>query len=223
MTLGPLVPTRMRLLVVTDWSLGEARLLRALEQACALGAEVGVQHRHPEAPTRAFLQEARALASLCAQYNNPFFVNGRLDVALLVGAHLHLPVDAPTPAAVRPHMPAGKLVSAAAHDEAELGRAAGADLVLLSPVFRPSSKPTDKRPTLGPEGYARLSVRSTCPTLALGGIRPDTLRLLGQVEGVAVQGAVLASPDPAGVARALLAGLSAARRSCVPAEGGLRG
>jgi thiamine-phosphate pyrophosphorylase len=209
----------MRLLLVTDWSLGETRLLRALEQVCALGAEVGVQHRHPGAPTRAFLQEARTLASLCARYDNPLFVNGRLDVALLLGAHLHLPVDGPTPAQVRPHLPEGKRVSAAAHDEVELARAAGADLVLLSPVFRPASKPSDTRATLGPEGYARLSARSTCPTLALGGIRPDTLPLLGPVEGVAVQGAVLGSPDPAGVARALLAGLSAARRTCVPAWG----
>jgi thiamine-phosphate pyrophosphorylase len=210
-TLGPALPTRMRLLVVTDWSLGETRLLRALEQVCALGVEVGVQHRHPEAPTRAFLQEARALASLCARYKNPLFVNGRLDVALLVGAHLHLPVDGPTPAEVRPHLPEWNMLSAAAHNQAELARVAGADWVLLSPVFRPFSKPTDTRPTLGPEGYTRLRARATCPTLALGGIDPDTLPLLGPVDGVAVQGAVLAAPDPASVARALLAGLSAAR------------
>jgi thiamine-phosphate pyrophosphorylase len=218
-TAEPFGPTRMRLLIVTDWSLEETRLLNALQKACALGAEVGVQHRHPGAPTRAFLQEARALAALCAEYGNPFFVNGRLDVALLVGAHLHLPVDGPTPSEVRPHLPKGRMLSAAAHDEAELARAVGADWVLLSPVFRPSSKPGDTRPTLGPEGYARLRARSSCPTLALGGIRLDTLPLLGPVEGLAVQGAVLADPDPAGVARALLAGLSAARRTCVPARG----
>jgi thiamine-phosphate pyrophosphorylase len=208
-TRGLLSPTRLRLLVVTDWSLGEKRLLEALEAVCALGAEVGVQHRHPEAPTRAFLKEARRLASLCCSYHNPLFVNGRLDVALLVGAHLHLPVDGPTPSDVRPHLPQGTLVSAAVHNEVELVRAEGADFLLLSPVFRPSSKPSDTRPTLGPEGYARLCARARCPALALGGIRLDTLPLLGAVDGVAVQGAVLASLDPAGVARALLAGLAA--------------
>jgi thiamine-phosphate pyrophosphorylase len=208
-TAGPAVATTLRLLVVTDWSLGEASLLRALEQLCALGAEVAVQHRHPGTPTRAFLREARMLASLCGQYNTRLFVNGRLDVALLVGAHLHLPVDGPTPAQVRPHLPKGALLSAAVHDEAELARAVGADFLLVSPVFPPSSKPSDTRPTLGPLGYARLSAHSPCPTLPLGGIRPDTLPLLGPVAGVAVQGAVLASQDPAGVARALLACLAA--------------
>jgi thiamine-phosphate pyrophosphorylase len=215
-TRGPLSPARLRLLVVTDWSLGEKHLLEALEAVCALGTEVGVQHRHPESPTRDFLQEARRLASLCGAYDNPLFVNGRLDVALLVGAHLHLPVDGPTPSEVRPHLPQGTLVSAAVHNEAELVRADGADFLLLSPVFRPSSKPSDTRPTLGREGYARLRARAKCPALALGGIGPDTLPLLGPVDGVAVQGAVLASPDPAGVARVLLAVLSAARKTCAP-------
>jgi len=197
----------MRLLLVTDWALGELRLRRALEQACALGPEVGVQHRHPGAPTRGFLEEARGLASLCAQNGNPFFVNGRLDVALLVGAHLHLPVDGPTPAEVRPHLPAGRWLSAAVHDEAELERARGADLLLLSPVFQPTSKPHDRRATLGPGGFARLRALASCPVLALGGIRVERLALLVPVEGVAVQGAVLQAEDPAGAARALLSAL----------------
>jgi thiamine-phosphate pyrophosphorylase len=200
----------MRLLLITDWSLGEGRLLAALEQACALGEQVGVQHRHPESDTRQFLGEARLLATLCARYQNPLFVNGRLDVALLVGAHLHLPVDGPTPAQVRPHLPAGRWVSAAVHDEAELRRAWGADLVLLSPVFRPNSKPDDARVSLGAGGYARLRALSACPSFALGGIGPDSLRLLGAVEGAAVQGAVLGAAKPATVARALLKTLTAA-------------
>ena len=197
----------MRLLLVTDWSLGEQRLLSVLEAVCALGPRVGIQHRHKEAATRPFLAQARTLALLCARHGNPLFVNGRLDVALLVGAHLHLPVDAPTPAEVRPHLPHGRWVSAAVHDEAELQRAAGADLVLLSPVFTPASKQADARPTLGRAGYARLRARSECPALALGGVRLERLPLLGAVEGAAVQGAVLGATDPVAAAQALLMAL----------------
>jgi thiamine-phosphate pyrophosphorylase len=200
----------MRLLLVTDWSLGEGPLLAALEQACALGSQVGVQHRHPQCQTRQFLAEARRLATLCAQHHNPFFVNSRLDVALLVGAHLHLPVDGPTPAEVRPHLPSGRWVSAAVHNEAELLRAAGADLVLLSPVFHPTSKPDDRRPTLGPAGFSQLRARAACPSFALGGIGPENIHSLSAVEGVAVQGAVLGAEKPAAVARALLDALRAA-------------
>lgn len=210
----------MRLLLVTDYSLGEERLLSVLEEACALGPQVGVQHRHPEASTRPFLAEARRLAALCARYGNPLFVNGRLDVARLVGAHLHLPVDGPTPAEVRPHLPPEKWVSAAVHDEGELERSAGADLVLLSPVFRPLSKPDATRPTLGPEGYARLRALSRCPAFALGGIRVETLRLLGPLEGVAVQGAVLHHAHPARVARDFLASLARPDAPSEPRVGG---
>jgi thiamine-phosphate pyrophosphorylase len=198
----------MRLLLITDWSLGEEPLLSALAQACALGPAVGIQHRHPGAAGRLFLAEARRIADLCARHQNPFFVNGRLDVALLLGAHLHLPVNGPSPAEVRPHLPAGMWLSAAVHDEAELQRAAGADLVLVSPVYPPTSKPVDVRTPLGPAGYARLRARAHCPALALGGIRPDTLPSLGPADGVAVQGAVLGAPDPASVVRALLSLLS---------------
>ncbi len=150
------------------------------------------------------------LAKLCARHGNPLFINGRLDVALLVGAHLHLPVEAPTPADVRPRLPTGRWVSAAVHDEAQLRRAHGADLLLVSPVFPAGSKKGDSRPTLGPEGYARLRALAVCPAFALGGIRLERLAGLGAVAGVAVQSAVLDAADPGAAAAALLAELSGA-------------
>ncbi len=101
------VPALPRLIVITDWRLPRNRLLSALERALEAGPDVAVQHRHPEAPARTFLEEARVLAALCRTRGNPLFVNGRLDVALLVGAHLHLPAYGPTVAEVRPLLPAG--------------------------------------------------------------------------------------------------------------------
>lgn len=197
----------MHLLVITDWTLGEERLFSVLGRLGALGPRLAVQHRHPGASTRTFLTQARALASLCARHGNPLFVNGRLDVALLVGAHLHLPVDAPTPAQVRAHLPRDLWVSASVHSPAELERALGADLLLVSPVFAPGSKPTDARPTLGAGGYARLRALARCPALALGGMTPERLGMLGGVDGVAVQSAVLGAEDPVAVAAAFLQAL----------------
>lgn len=153
------------------------------------------------------------LARLCARTGNPLFVNGRLDVALLVGAHLHLPAHAPPVATVRPHLPAGRWISAAVHTEEELARARGADLILVSPVFSPGSKPGDTRPTLGPEGFARIRAHAGCPAFALGGIGPARLPRLGPLDGVAVQSAVLAVPHPAHEAAALLGALARARAS----------
>ncbi|WP_224249165.1 thiamine phosphate synthase [Hyalangium gracile] len=193
-----------RLVVITDWRLPRARLLSALERALEAGPEVAVQHRHPDAPARAFLEEARWLAELCRARGNPLFVNGRLDVALLVGAHLHLPAHGPTVADVRPHLPAGRLVSVAVHDRDEALLARGADLALVSPVYAPGSKPGDTRPQLGPEGFQALAASVPCPALALGGITPERASLLPGAHGFAVISAVLEAEDPAAVARALL-------------------
>jgi thiamine-phosphate pyrophosphorylase len=198
------VPALPRLIVITDWRLPRARLLQALERTLEAGPEVAVQHRHPEAPGRAFLEEARLLAALCHARGNPLFVNGRLDVALLVGAHLHLPARGLTVEDVRPYLPAGRWVSVAVHDGDEARLAQGADLALVSPVYAPGSKPGDTRPPLGPEGFQALASALPCPALALGGLTPERAAQLAGARGFAVISAVLEAEDPAAVARALL-------------------
>ena len=193
-----------RLIVITDWRLPRARLLEAVGRSLEAGPGVAIQHRHPEAPARAFLEEARLLAALCHRRGNPLFVNGRLDVALLVGAHLHLPARGLTVEDVRPHLPAGHWVSAAVHDMDEARLAHGADLALVSPVYAPGSKPGDTRPPLGLEGFQALAAALPCPALALGGVTPERAGKLAGAHGFAVISAVLEATDPAAVARALL-------------------
>jgi thiamine-phosphate pyrophosphorylase len=192
-----------RLLVITDWRLPRARLLAAVEQALEAGPEVAVQHRHPEAPARLFLEEARLLAELCRARGRALFVNGRLDVALLVGAHLHLPAHGLTPEDVRPHLPPGRWVSVAVHDAHEAQAARGADLALVSPVFSPGSKPGDTRPTLGPEGFRKLAALLPCPALALGGVTSERAARVKGAAGFAVISAVLEAEKPTEAARAL--------------------
>ncbi|WP_426751662.1 thiamine phosphate synthase [Myxococcus sp. Y35] len=197
-----------RLVVITDWRLPPERLKWALTRALEAGPEVAVQHRHPEATGRRFLEEARELAALCHARGNPLFVNGRVDIALLVGAHVHLPAHGPAPTDVRPHLPAGRLISAAVHDVAEARWAEGADLALVSPVFPPGSKPLDTRPPLGPEGFRALSGTLPCAALALGGITPERAAALPDAAGFAVISGVLEAEDPAAAARTLLAARS---------------
>ena len=195
-----------RLIVVTDWTLPEDSHRTALEAVAALGPDVCIQHRDSGAPVRTFLERARWLALITGRSGAQLAINGRIDVALLVGAQVHLPVDGPRPWEVRPFLPAGRWISAAVHSEAELAHARGCDAVLLSPVFSPGSKPGDTRSPLGPEGFERL-VRRAMPTpcFALGGMTPERLQSLIHCQGAAVQSHVLRAPDPAAAARAFLA------------------
>ncbi|NOJ90111.1 thiamine phosphate synthase, partial [Myxococcus xanthus] len=106
---------------------------------------------------------------------------------------------------VRPHLPAGRWISAAVHDMAEARAARGADLALVSPVFAPGSKPGDTRPSLGPEGFSALAAALPCPALALGGITPARAVTLPDAAGFAVISSVLEADDPTAAARSLLA------------------
>jgi len=203
------------LIVITDWEIPRLALLAALESALSLGPEVAVQHRHPGATDRAFLEEGEQLAMLCRRFDNPLFVNGRLDVALLLRAHLHLPSRGIQVADVRAHLQAGAWISAAVHDLQEALEANGADLALVSPVFAPGSKLTAPRPPLGPEGFGRLAKETPCPAFALGGIAPSNASLLHGAGGFAAISSVLKARDPKAAANSLLNAARESRRRSV--------
>jgi len=193
-----------KLMVITDWEIPRHQLFERLEAAMSAGPAVAVQHRHPGASIRAFLEEAQALADLCRIGSNPLFVNGRLDVALLVDANLHLSARGILPGDVRPHLPAKAWVSIAVHDPQEAKAALGADFALVSPVFSPGSKPGDRRSPLGPEGFRELARATPCAAFALGGVTPSNAAQISNAAGLAVVSAVLRAEDPGRAARELL-------------------
>ncbi len=192
------------LVVITDWSLGEPRLFSQLEAALGAGPAVAVQHRNPGATARVYFEQAVRLRALCARFAAPLFVSARLDVALALEAHLHLPAWGLRPADVRDQLPSGRWLSVAVHNEAEAADAAGAHLALVSPVFPTSSKPGAA--LLGPAGFARLTAGLGCPAFALGGVTAQRAAQLPRGTGLAVSSAVLSAADPAAVVRALAAG-----------------
>lgn len=83
------------------------------------------------------------------------------------------------------------------HSEAEVNAAfaAGASYALLSPVWRPTSKPADTRPPLGLERF--LAAAEARPVYALGGLQPDRYRNLRRhgARG-AVSGALFGAESP---------------------------
>jgi thiamine-phosphate pyrophosphorylase len=116
-------------------------------------------------------------------------ITERRGLRLLVGADevlalqveadgLHLPerlaVDLPRLRAAHPDW----LITIAAHDgtAAKAGGAAGADALVVSPVF-PSRSPSAGEP-LGVEGLKRIVESVATPIYALGGVRADTVERL---------------------------------------------
>ena len=105
-------------------------------------------------------------------------VNDRLDVALAAGAQgVHLGGESAPPALVRARLPKSGLMGVSCHSlgEARLAEEAGADYILLAPIFTPFSKVTS-RPPLGLGGLRKICSEINTPILALGGISPERIR-----------------------------------------------
>ncbi len=177
--------------VITDWALPD--LLSRVEAVLASDRRVAVQHRNPGVGDRLFTEQAKALAAVCARHHAPLFVNGRLEVALLTQAHLHLPATGLRAIDVRPALPTGRLLSAAVHSMTE---AQPVDLALVSPVFAPGSKPFDTRPVLGVTGFETLAAQLPCPAFALGGLSAATAGSLRHAAGLAVISEVVHADSP---------------------------
>ncbi len=201
-----------RLLLITDWSLAD--FAERVDDALQAGPGIAVQHRDPGSTARHFFDNAWILQAICSRREAPLFINGRLDVALAVGAHLHLPVLALPVDEVRAHLPSEKMVSVSAHRTEEFQPSA--DLTLLSPVFQPSNKRASA-PMLGAGGFDALAARCPTPAFALGGMTPvrsaDLLTRCPRA-GVAVMGAVFRAPSPRAAASAFLEALPQQLAGC---------
>ncbi len=183
------------MLLITDWTVPDFET--KLERALSVGGAIAVQHRFSQATGKVFFETALRVHRLCLKHQVPLFINRRLDIALDLGAHLHLPSDAVTPNLARRLLPLSSAISVAVHSPEEAQRTIDADCALLSPVFTPHSKPEDARATLGIIGFMDLAKTVSCRSVALGGISPDNVHLLPPQTPVAAIGAVWNAPDVA--------------------------
>lgn len=155
----------------------------------ALPAGSAVIFRDYDAPRREAV--ARRYLSICRARGVFFLVAGDAALAARIGADgVHWPSFRTAPAPFPPRQ-APFIVTAACHTAAELAGAAarGADLALLSPVFRTQSHPGAAE--LGADRFRALAAASPIPVLALGGVDCGNARLLIErnVAGIAAIGA----------------------------------
>jgi thiamine-phosphate pyrophosphorylase len=198
----------MKALYVTDRkSAGDARVEDTL--AALSGApDISVQLRERETPDRECLRRAE-IARRTLGPEVALFVNRRFDIALAAAADgVHLPASGLPLARVRAGTPRGFRIGVSTHspEEARLAIEAGADLVLIGPIFDTPSK-AGFGPPLGVEALGQLPPRSEhgAQVLAIGGIREEDLDRLepwrDRIAGVAGIRLFQDADDPGGVAR----------------------
>ena len=181
------------------------------EQAL-LGGCAALQLRAKSMGDGARLRLARGLKQRCVQAKVPFWMNDRLDLALLADADgLHLGQDDLPIAEVR-RLWDTRLVGLSTHTLPQVSTAhmGGADVIGFGPVFGTTSK-KNPDPTVGLTGLREACARVPRPIVAIGGItltHAAELRKTG-ASYVAVISAVCSADDPQAAARALHRALTA--------------
>src|SRR6266852_3434683 len=108
-----------------------------------LDAGTGIlQIRHKGHWTRILFDQATRVARLCNQSAATLIVNDRADIALLLGAGLHLGQDDLPPQDARRLIVAGAILGYSTHNAGQLAAAAGepASYLALGPMFPTQSK-----------------------------------------------------------------------------------
>lgn len=203
------------LYLVTDRHQTGGRPLDAVVKEVLAGGVRAVQLRERDLPVREALRWAETLRSLTAEFGARLLINDRVDVCRAVGADgVQLRSDSLPIPAVRKILGPDCLIGRSVHSASEAIEAerAGADFVVLGPIYDTPSKRAMGKP-LGLSEIRSSAVRVAIPIFAIGGIRSDRIQeVIGNgARGVAVISALLQAPNPREAAEALLREIKAQR------------
>lgn len=163
------------LYAITDSQLlAGGRLLPYVAAALAGGARL-LQYRDKSADAARRLDEAGALAELCARHGAALIVNDDLELAARLGVGLHLGQEDGSLAAARARLGEAAIIGGTCHarlDLAERAVAEGASYVAFGRFFNSNTKPG--APAATPELLEQARAGIARPIVAIGGVTLET-------------------------------------------------
>ncbi|MBC7837920.1 MAG: thiamine phosphate synthase [Nitrospiraceae bacterium] len=197
-----------RLLVVTDRHQTKGRPLVPLLQQVLTAGTSAIQLRERDLSARELVTLAREVQAVTASSKSQFLINDRVDVALaLEGVGVHLRSNSlPLPVA-RQMLGSQRLLGISVHavEEAVQAEAAGADYIVLGPIYETPSKQTFG-PPLGIHTLEKAGKLVRIPIIGIGGVtaaRAREMRRAGAF-GAAVITAIFGADDVESATRELL-------------------
>ena len=191
-------PEDMLLYAVTDraWLNGET-LESQVEKALKGGATF-VQLREKELDEETFLEEAKKIKKLCAEYHVPFVINDNVDIALKIDADgVHVGQSDMEAGKVREKLGADKIIGVSAQTVEQALRAQehGADYLGVGAVFPTGSKADAVE--VDHDVLKAICEVVDIPVIAIGGITKDNVKdLAGSgICGIAVISAIFGQKD----------------------------
>ncbi len=198
----------LRLCLVTDRELARDRPLVDVVGAAIRGGVTMVQLREKTAPTRTFLEEARALKALLLPHRIPLIINDRVDIALAVDADgVHVGQKDMPVAVVRAMIGPNKIIGLSITNQQQVGNpdADLPDYLGMGPLYAQTTK-ADASTPLGVEGFRALRGLTRKPVIAIGGLKADNSApvLAAGADGLAVVSAIVSASDPQQAAAAFV-------------------
>lgn len=190
-----------RLYAITDLCTDASALIRKIEQAYRGGADI-IQLRSKALSDRAVIRLGLKIRKAAERYRKLFFLNDRVDLAMVIGADgVHLgQTDLPIPVARRLVRKAGKnlWIGKSTHSLAQAIQAERekADYIGVGPVFATPTKPGTA--PVGLELVRQVAHRVKIPWVVIGGIDCHNIHRVVRAGAarVAVVRAVFASNHP---------------------------
>ena len=194
------------LYAVTDrsWLNGDT-LYHQVEQ-CLRGGVTFVQLREKNLDEEHFLEEAKEIKGLCAQYGVPFVINDNVEIALKMDADgVHVGQKDMEAGDVRAKLGPDKIIGVSARtvEQAVEAEKNGADYLGVGAVFPTGSKADAKE--VGHDTVKAICQAVKIPVIAIGGITKDNVKELAGsgICGIAVISALFAQKDIKEAAREL--------------------
>lgn len=195
------------LYAVTDrhWLTEDETLYSVVEKALKGGATF-MQLREKKLEEAKFMEEAKEIKALCAQYDVPFVINDNVALAVSMDADgVHVGQSDMAAGDVRAKIGPDKILGVSAHtvEQAKLAEAQGADYLGVGAVFPTGSK--DDADEVRHETLKEICQSVNIPVIAIGGITEEnTPRLSGSgICGIAVISAIFGQQDIEEATRAL--------------------
>jgi thiamine-phosphate pyrophosphorylase len=196
-----------RLLVVTDRHQTNSRpLIPLLQRALAAGMPV-IQLRERDLSAKELVTLAREVQAITDPCRSQFLINDRIDVALALGAGVHLRSDSLPLSVARQMLGPRRLLGISVHavEEAVQAESQGADYIVLGPIYETPSKQMFG-PPLGIHTLEKACQLVRIPIIGIGGVtaaRAREMRRAGAF-GAAVITAILGADDVESATRELL-------------------
>ena len=200
------------LYAVTDSAWLEGRTLAECVEQAIQGGATFVQLREKGATTEELVELGRPLMGMCRAAGIPFVVDDDVEAARILDCDgVHVGQEDDSCAHARAVLGPNKIVGVSTQtvEQALAAQAAGADYLGVGGVVATSTKP--EAWALSHQDFVDICNAVDIPVVAIGGVKKETLHLLGDtgVAGVAVVSAIFAADDIVSDTRELLEAVKA--------------